>query len=123
MSTILNSQEIAELRESFDEVPESLSTLDVIELCEGNIEQAISALAPQFGINITRTDEKSIDKYIQGFSRIICDDDFMDDLMGGLLTAAVGGLAAAGQIPTAIATPIVLYVAKKGVKKWCSTQV
>ncbi|OKH16052.1 hypothetical protein [[Limnothrix rosea] IAM M-220] len=122
MATVLTTEEIAELRGSFDQVPESLSTLDVIELCDGNIEQAISALAPQFGINITRADERPIDKYIQGFSHIICDEDFMDDLMGGLLTAAVAGLATAGQIPTAIATPIVLYVAKKGVKKWCSTR-
>ncbi|AFY38472.1 hypothetical protein Lepto7376_2177 [[Leptolyngbya] sp. PCC 7376] len=122
MATILSAEELSKFRKSFDGVPESLSTLDVIELCDGNIEQAISALAPQFGINITRDSEKPIDKYIQGFSHIICDEDFMDEVMSGLLTAAVGALAAAGQISTAIATPIVLYVAKKSVKKWCSTR-
>ena len=123
MSTILSLEELSQFRESLSGVPESLATLDVIELCDGNIEQAISALAPQFGINITRDSEKPIDKYIQGFSHIICDEDFIDDLMKDLLAVAIGALAAAGQIPTAIATPIVLYVAKKGVKKWCSTQV
>ncbi|MDF5734246.1 MAG: hypothetical protein PUQ00_00720 [Nostoc sp. S13] len=41
--------------------------------------------------------------------------------MTGLLTFAVTSLTATGQIPQAIATPVVIYLAKKGVKTWCDS--
>jgi hypothetical protein len=45
----------------------------------------------------------------------------MDDLMSGLLTAGVATLTVSGQIPQAVATPVVIYLTKKGVKIWCQS--
>ncbi len=119
---ILSAKEIEEFRVALKESPEALETLDLVSAMDGNLEGAMGLLAPQYDIEFTRADNESIETIAKRFSKIICDEDFIDDVMSGLLTAAVGALAAAGQIPQAIATPIVLYLAKKGVKKWCALQ-
>ncbi len=56
----------------------------------------------------------------QKLSKIICQEEF-DELMSGVLTAAIATLAASGNIPIALATPVVIYVAKTGVKQFCET--
>ena len=41
--------------------------------------------------------------------------------MDGLLSSAVASLCATGQIPEAVAAPIVIYLARKGIQKWCNS--
>ena len=115
-------EEITQFRSQLVDSPEALAALDAIEECKGNLEAAAQLIA----VNTTDTevslrgDSNYLDNLAQKLSKIICQEEF-DDLMTGVLTAAIATLAASGNIPIALATPVVIYVVKIGVKKFCET--
>ncbi|MEH1871119.1 hypothetical protein [Nostoc sp.] len=115
-------EEITEFRSQLVDSPEALAALDDIEECKGNLEAAAQLIAVKTTDTEVslRGDSNYLDNLAQKFSKIICQEEF-DDLMTGVLTAAIATLAASGNIPIALATPVVIYVAKIGVKKFCET--
>lgn len=113
--------EFNDYREKFADYPEALHALDLIADNGGDLEKSASFLALEAGISVTRQGPNILDKLAQRCRPIICDDVFIDELMGGLLTAGVATLAASGQIPAAVATPVVIYLTKTGVKNWCKS--
>jgi len=118
---ILTPEEIAEYRQQLFNIPDALSTLDIIEATGGDLTEAFNNyIAPEYGFGDKST-PNFLDELAHKSRNIICDETFIDDLMTGILTGAVTTLTATGQIPQAIATPIVIYLAKKGVKKWCDS--
>ena len=118
--TKISDQEIAQYRQQFADYPEALDALDLIAESDGDLQESASLLALETGVSITRN-RNILDELAQKCRQIICDDAFIDDLMGGLLTAGVATLAASGQIPAAVATPVVIYLTKTGVKNWCKS--
>ncbi len=118
--TKISDQEIAQYRQQFADYPEALDALDLIAESDGDLQESASLLALETGVSITRN-RNILDQLAQKCRQIICDDAFIDDLMGGLLTAGVATLAASGQIPAAVATPVVIYLTKTGVKNWCKS--
>ena len=118
----VTSEEITQFRSQLVDSPEALAALDAIEECKGNLEAAAQLIA----VEITDTevslrgDSNYLDNLAQKLSKIICQEEF-DELMTGVLTAAIPTLAVSGHIPIALATPVVIYVAKIGVKKFCET--
>ena len=123
-TTQLTPKEIQQYRQQFADYPEALDALELIAECDGDLEESANFLVIEEGVSELRSgdseEQTTLDKIAKKFRQIICDDDFMDDLMSGLLTAGVASLAVSGQIPAAIATPVVIYISKKGVKSWCS---
>jgi len=119
--TKITSDEIERYRKEFAGYPESIDALELIEENEGDLQQAVSLLAMEYGVIITKRKTSLLEDLVYKYRNIICNDSFMDDLMTGLLTAGIAGLTASGQIPTALATPIVIYLVKVGVKNWCET--
>ncbi|MBD0265405.1 MAG: hypothetical protein ICV78_22590 [Tolypothrix sp. Co-bin9] len=115
-------EEISQFRSQLADSPEALAALDAIEQCKGNLEAAAQLIAVETTDTEVslRGDSNYLDKLAQKLSKIICQEEF-DDLMAGVLTAAIATLAASGNIPVALATPVVIYVAKIGVKKFCET--
>ncbi|MDZ7958510.1 MAG: hypothetical protein RMY34_11635 [Aulosira sp. DedQUE10] len=115
-------EEISQFRSQLADSSEALAALDAIEKCQGNLEAAAQLIA----VETTETevslrgDSNYLDKLAQKFSKIICQEEF-DDLMTGVLTAAIPTLAASGNIPVALATSVVIYVAKIGKKQFCET--
>ncbi len=118
--TKISDQEIAQYRQQFADYPEALDALDLIAESDGDLQESASLLALETGVSITRN-RNILDELAQKCRQIVCDDAFIDDLMGGLLTAGVATLAASGQIPAAVATPVVIYLTKTGVKNWCKS--
>ena len=119
--TTVTSEEIERFREQLRNNPEALDTLDLIEENEGDLEIAANLLAQEAGVVIVRSKPSFLDDLAQKFRNVICDEVFINDLMGGALTAGVGYLTASGQIPTALATALVIYLAKIGVRKFCQS--
>lgn len=123
--TIITDEEIAQYRQQLADYPEALDALDLIAECDGNLEESANFLVIEEGISELRSgeseEENTLDKIAKKFRKIICDDDFIDDLMSDLVTAGIASLAVSGQIPVAVATPVVIYLAKKGVKSWCNS--
>ena len=118
--TKISDQEIAQSRQQFADYPEALDALDLIAESDGNLQESASLLALETGVSVTRN-RNILDELAQKCRQIICDDAFINDLMGGLLAAGVATLAASGQIPAAVATPVVIYLTKAGVKNWCKS--
>lgn len=119
--TTLTSEEIAQYRSALADSPESLDALDLIEENEGDLEIAANLLAQEAGVVIVRSKPSILDDLAQKLRDVICDEVFINDLMGGVLTAGVGYLTASGQIPTALATALVIYLTKIGVRKFCQS--
>lgn len=118
----LTPEEITHFRSQLADSPEALEALDAIEECQGNLAAAAQLIAVETSeaeVSL-RGDSNYLDKLTQKLSKIICEEEF-DDLMTGVLTTAIATLAASGNIPVALATPVVIYVAKIGVKKFCET--
>lgn len=115
-------EEIIQFRSQLADSPDALAALDAIEECEGNLEAAAQLIAVETTdaeVSL-RGDSNFLEKLAEQLSNIICQEEF-DELMTGVLTAAIATLAASGNIPIALATPVVIYVAKIGVKKFCKT--
>ncbi len=118
--TKLSDQEITQYRKQFADRPEALDALDLIAENDGDLKESASLLALEAGVEIVKGVPNILDELAQKCRKAVCDDAF-DDLMTGLLGAAVGTLAATGQLPEALATPVVIYIARIGVKKFCSS--
>lgn len=119
--TTLTSEEIGQYRSEFADYPEALDALDLIEENECDLEIAANLLAQEAGVVIVRSKPSILDDLAQKLRNVICDEVFINDLMGGVLTTGVTYLTASGQIPTALATALVIYLAKIGVRKFCQS--
>lgn len=119
--TKVTPEEIAQYRKQFSAYPEALDALDLIEESNGDLKQAASLLALESGVVISKKVPNILDELAQKSRKIVCNEVFINELMTGLLTAGVASLTASGQIPAALATPVVIYLAKTGVKKWCES--
>jgi len=86
----LTPEEIQDYRELFKNYPEALDALDLIDESDGDLIESANMLAAEAGIEISSRageDVNILDKLAQKCRSVICDEDFMDDLMSGLLTA------------------------------------
>jgi len=119
----LTPEDIAQYREQFSQnnQEEALYALDVIKAVGGDVTKAATMLAPKYNIVVSKSVPNFLDKLAKKSRNIVCDEEFIDKVMDGLLSAAVASLCATGQIPEAVATPIVIYLARKGIQKWCNS--
>jgi hypothetical protein len=118
----LTPEEITQFRSQLADSQEALAALDAIEECKGNLEAAAQLIAVETTDTEVslRGDSDYLQKLAQKLSKIICQEEF-DELMTGVLTTAIATLAASGNIPVALATPVLIYVAKIGKKQFCET--
>lgn len=116
----VTAEEIAQFRSQLVDSPEALEAIEAIEECKGNLEAATQLIAIETTDEevSVRGDSNYLEKLAQRLSKIICQEEF-EELMSGVLTAAIATLAASGNIPIALATPVVIYIVKIGTKKFC----
>lgn len=111
----LTSQEIAHYRSALAAYPEALVALDVIEDCDGNLEDAATSLGIQVGQQLNAGD------YLDGLAKrcrvAIC--EHQRDLMAGNLTATFDSLINSNICPKLLLAPIIIYVVKQGVFDFC----
>jgi hypothetical protein len=115
----LAPEEIENFRSQLADYPEALTALDEIEEDEGDLEYATEIMALEAGIEKSRK-EGWLEDLSQRSRQIICQDEFRDDLLAGVVTALVASLAASGNLPVALATPVAIYIVKIGVKSFCN---
>ena len=123
----LTPEDIAQYREQFSQnnQQEALYALDVIEEKNGNLIIAASELAIEENIVVSKSISNILDKLAKKSRNIVCDEEFIDKVMDGLLSSAVASLCT-GQIPEAIAALTVMYLSKKyvdkkDIQKWCNS--
>lgn len=114
---ILTSQSIAQYRSQLAQFPEALLALDVLEDCEGDLEDAALSLGIQSGQQPDRND------WLEGLAKrcraALCAPDLAADLARGVAAPAVARLMEGGVCPPLLATPIVLYALTAGIESFC----
>ncbi|MEM1168917.1 MAG: hypothetical protein AAGJ08_07530 [Cyanobacteria bacterium P01_H01_bin.35] len=115
----LTPEEIENFRSQLADYPEALAALDEIEEDEGDLEYATEIIALEAGVEKSRR-EGWLEDLSKHSRNVICQDEFRDDLLAGAVTALVASLAASGNLPVALATPVAIYIVKIGVKSFCN---
>jgi hypothetical protein len=117
--TIVTSQEIAQFRSELANNPDAMKALDVIEDCEGVLEDAAIALAIRAGQQPQRDNAEWLDALARKCRAVICQKEFREDLLSGSFAPVIGYLAATPLLPGILATPVLIYVVRQGVNSFC----
>ncbi|HAA30413.1 MAG TPA: hypothetical protein DCE56_25400 [Cyanobacteria bacterium UBA8553] len=117
--TILTSQEIAQFRSQLANSPQAMQALDTIEDCEGDLEDAAIALAIRVGQQPQRDNAEWLDALARKCRAVICQQEFREDLLNGSLAGVIEYLAATPLLPSILATPVLIYVMRKGLSSFC----
>ena len=116
--TTVTPEEIEQFREQLRDYPEAIATLDVIEQRNGNIETAAKILAIRGGYEPSRK-INLLDELSEKCRKVICQEEFREDLAAGVIVTVVEPLATSAGIPPGLATALAIYAFKTGVKKFC----
>jgi hypothetical protein len=120
--TTITQEEIELFRQQLRDYPEAMASLDVVEACEGDLERAARVLARRAGAEDDRFVSNWLEQGIKQFRDAICEKEFKDDSLPGLLEALKESLAASSQpFLAALETPVALYIAKVGVNDFCKS--
>lgn len=115
---IVTSTEIEQFRTELAESPQALMALDMIEDCEGDLEDAAISLAIQVGQQ-PDTSERWLEGLAKRWRSLLCQSDFREDFLAGRVAGAIQHLAETRSLPTSLATPMVIYVMKTGIEDFC----
>jgi hypothetical protein len=115
---IISPEELAQYRSQVSSNEIALKALDMIEDCEGDLEDAAIALALQAGQEPDRS-EQWLDGLAKRWRVFLCQTGIKEALQAGTVNNAISLLAAETSIPSILATPVVLYISKTGVEDFC----
>lgn len=117
--TQVTSAEIAQFRSQLADYPDALISLDVIEDCEGDLEDAAMVLAIRVGQQPDIANSVWLDSLAKKCRAVICQEEFRNDLVNGNFAGMMGHLAATKLCPALLVTPVLMYVFQQGVNKFC----
>ncbi|NJR38973.1 MAG: hypothetical protein HC781_09230 [Leptolyngbyaceae cyanobacterium CSU_1_4] len=111
-------EEIEQYRAELADDPIALRSLEMIEDCEGDLEDAAIALALHVGQEPDQSDHW-LDGVAKRWRVALCSGELKENLLAGSVREAVRSLSTDTMLPSALATPIALYVLKTGVETFC----
>ncbi len=117
--TTVTAQEIAQFRSALANYPEAMIALDAIEDCEGDLEDAAIALAIRAGQQPERDNAEWLDALARKCRAVICQKEFRQDLLNNSFAPMVRYLAETPLLPPILATPVLMYVVRQGVNRFC----
>lgn len=110
-------EEISHFRSQLANYPDILKALDVIEDCDGDLEDAALVLA----IEVGQQPDSSV--WLDGFAKryrpALCEQGVRENLLNGELTAVVEYLTGNQILPLILAAPVLMYIMKQGVNDFC----
>ncbi|HEY9747349.1 MAG TPA: hypothetical protein V6C63_01505 [Allocoleopsis sp.] len=118
MDTILTPTEISDFRAELSDYPQALAALDVIEDCEGDLEDAAIALAIQVGQQPT-TSEGWIASLAKRWRPRLCQAELRADLVDNRVASTITQLVTTKALPWELATLVSIYAAKSGIDDFC----
>ena len=117
--TIVTSEEIAQFRSKLSNYPEAMKALDVIEDCEGDLEDAAISLAIQAGQQPQRENSEWLDALARKCRAVICQKELRQDLLRGSYRSVFRYLLETPLLPKILVAPVLMYVASEGVNSFC----
>ena len=128
--TIVTSQEIAQFRSALSDYPEASYALQIIEECNGDLNEAFEIITIEKGEEIKGLEFKvSLKELAQRCHDVICTEEFKEEiidgfgceLLTGLVSAVTAQLTLMGNFPVALSIPIIMFVIKLGIKNFCES--
>ena len=116
--TLVTQAEIKQFREQLKDYPEALATIDILEDCEGNLEDTAQVIVLEAGEEEVQAE--LLEKLISRCRSVICQEDMKEELP--VLIAAIAEFLGSGSgFPPGLATPIAIFVTKRGMKNFCQS--
>ncbi|MBN3905098.1 MAG: hypothetical protein HWQ35_00465 [Nostoc sp. NMS1] len=117
--TKVTSQEIAQFRSQLADDPSDMEALDLIEDCDGDLEDAAMTLAIRAGQQPERANSEWLDALARKWRVVICEQEYREDLLNTSLQKMMEHLKAMPTFPKILATPVLIYILKQGVNNFC----
>ena len=117
--TTVTSQELAQFRSQLTDNTTAMEVLDLIEDCEGDLEDAAMSLAIRAGQEPERANSEWLDALARKWRAVICEAEFREDLLNGSVQKMIEYLYTMPTFPKILAVPVLLYVLKQGVNNFC----
>jgi len=116
--TLVTQAEVEQFREQLKDYPEALATIDILEDCEGNLEDTAQVIVLEAGEEEVQAE--LLEKLISRCRSVICQEDMKEELP--VLIAAIAEFLGSGSgFPPGLATPIAIFVTKRGMKNFCQS--
>ena len=116
--TTVTQEEINQFREQLAGYPEAIAALDVIQQCDGYVEDALTLLMMR---ETGKEPDRGVDEWLQKCRRVICQEDVKEALESGLIAPAIEPLAISMGLPPGTATALGILAFKIGIKKLCDS--
>ncbi len=117
--TEVTPKEIAQFRSQLAEDSRAMEVLDLIEDCEGDLEDAAMTLAIRAGQEPEIANSEWLAALARKWRATICQQEFRDDLLNSSVTGMMEHLKSIPAFPNILATPVLIYVLKQGVNNFC----
>ncbi|MDZ7960803.1 MAG: hypothetical protein RMY34_23470 [Aulosira sp. DedQUE10] len=117
--TTVTSQEIAQFRSQLTDDARAMEVLDLIEDCEGDLEDATMTLAIKAGQEPERANSEWLDALARKWRAVICEQGFREELLSGSAKGMMAYLYTMPTFPKVLAVPVLIYVIKQGVNNFC----
>ena len=117
--TTVTSQEIARFRSTFANYPPALQALDLIEDCDGDLEDAAMTLAIKAGQQPDIGNSEWLDSLAKKWRSLICQEEWRADLLEGSVDKLMEQIQKTPTFPSVLVTPVLLYVFKQGIPEFC----
>ena len=117
--TEVTPKEIAQFRSQLAEDSSAMEALDLIEDCEGDLEDAAMTLAIRAGQEPEIANSEWLAALARKWRAVICQQEFRDDLLNDSVKGIMEHLKTIPAFPNTLATPVLMYVLKQGVNNFC----
>ncbi|CCH64771.1 hypothetical protein RINTHM_2950 [Richelia intracellularis HM01] len=116
---IVTSREIAQFRSLLADYPQALEALDLIEDCEGDLEDATMTLSIRIGQEPGTENSEWLYSLAKKWRTVICRSEFREDLLNNNLKGVMMYFEQISSFPILLAAPILMYAFKKGWNNFC----
>jgi hypothetical protein len=116
-STKVTPEEIAQFRAELADNLGAITSLDVIDECDGYLKYAIPLLL----MRETGTEpDRSIGDLLKKCRQFICQEEVREGLQSGMIAPFIEPISVSAGIPVGVATAIGICAFKLGMKKVCA---
>lgn len=130
--TTVTQDEITQVRSALTGNPNAIAALNEIEACGGNLEDAFEVLMVESGAEGEANRlgfGTSLKQLAQKCRNVICQEEFQEEIVDGfsrdvlnvIVPAVAAQLALMGNLPAVLAIPVVMYVLKRGIRRFCKS--
>ena len=117
--TEVTPKEIAQFRSQLADDSSAMEVLDLIEDCEGDLEDAAMSLAIRAGQEPEIANSEWLAALARKWRTVICQQEFREDLLNGSVKGMIEHLKTVQTFSIILAVPVLIYVLKQGVNNFC----